>query len=70
LRLFETVTGQGQEIITSADRSVLNRPHASPDDRWLAFRNESNNEGKTFVAPLRPALRRRETPGRRLTSRR
>ena len=53
LRLIDATDGTSRVIVQSSDGN-LNRPHASPDDRWIAFRRETRvSGGKTFVAPLR-----------------
>ncbi|MEO8502541.1 MAG: protein kinase [Acidobacteriota bacterium] len=53
--LLDVVTGARQDVLTNADgRTSLNRMHASPDDRWLAFRGGDGSSGKVFVAPLAP----------------
>jgi eukaryotic-like serine/threonine-protein kinase len=49
IRVHDVVTGTSLDAIL-ADNAVLNRPHASPDDRWLAFRSGV----KSFVVPLTP----------------
>jgi Tol biopolymer transport system component len=54
LRVVETVTGRSQDLVAAVPTASLNRPHASPDDRWLTFRREIDNRGKTFVVPLTP----------------
>ncbi len=36
IALFDTETGEQQELLTSAERSVTN-PRLSPDRRWMAF---------------------------------
>jgi len=47
IRLYDVVNGTWNDVI-SGGRGGVNRPHPSPDDRWLAFREG----GKSFVAPL------------------
>jgi serine/threonine protein kinase len=49
IRLYDTVNGSYQTLLASAE-GVLDRPHASPDDRWIAFRES----GKSFVTRLAP----------------
>jgi eukaryotic-like serine/threonine-protein kinase len=49
IRLYDTVNDSYETLLATAD-GVLDRPHASPDDRWLAFRQS----GKTFVTRLGP----------------
>jgi serine/threonine protein kinase/Tol biopolymer transport system component len=50
IQLYDVVSGTWTDVI-SGGRGGVNRPHPSPDDRWLAFREG----GKSFVAPLRPS---------------
>ena len=47
IRLHDVVSGTWLDVISGP---AVNRPHPSPDDRWLAFRSGE----KSFVAPLRP----------------
>jgi hypothetical protein len=47
IRAFDIVNGSSETLLATAD-GVLDRPHASPDDRWIAFRKS----GKTFVTRL------------------
>jgi len=54
LRVVDSVTTSMEDLIASASNTTFDRPHASPNDRWLAFRRQIANQGKTFVAPLRP----------------
>ena len=45
--------------MVARDGDRVDRPHASPDDRWLAFRRHRDAVGKTFVVrltPQRPAV--------------
>ena len=55
IRVQDVVSGTSFDAVRAQD-AVPNRPHASPDDRWLAFRisNRSDGGGKSFVAPLTP----------------
>jgi Tol biopolymer transport system component len=59
IRLIDVTTGAIHVIARTAD-GRLSRPHVSPDDRWLAFRREIKEGGKTFVAAL--SLERPATP--------
>ena len=53
LRLIDTTDGTSKVIVQSSDGN-FNRPHASPDDRLIAFRHQTRTGGgKTFVSPLR-----------------
>jgi dipeptidyl aminopeptidase/acylaminoacyl peptidase len=54
LRLVDVISGTGQDIIAVMPKVHFDRPHASPDDRWLAFRREIDNQNKTFVTRLAP----------------
>jgi Tol biopolymer transport system component len=45
-----------QRAIVRAREGRLDRPHASPDDRWLAFRSLVAATGSLFVARLDPAV--------------
>jgi hypothetical protein len=49
IRLQDVVSGASLDVISGGESGV-NRPHPSPDDRWLAFRSGV----KSFVAPLKP----------------
>jgi hypothetical protein len=53
LHVVDPITGRADVIVQAGDTDQLNRPHASPDDRWIAFRRESRDGSKSFVAPLR-----------------
>jgi serine/threonine protein kinase/Tol biopolymer transport system component len=55
IRVHDVVSGNAFDAVTAPDAG-LNRPHASPDDRWLAFRkNTGRGEGgKSFIVPLTP----------------
>ena len=53
LRLHDLNTGMEQDLIR-VEKGQLDRPHASPDDRWLAFRYRAVDSSKTFLAPLTP----------------
>jgi Tol biopolymer transport system component len=49
IRLYDIASGASQTVI-SATRGGLDRPHVSPDDRWIAFRQTD----KTFVTRFTP----------------
>ena len=54
LRLVDTGSGDGHDLILAAG-GVVNRPHLSPDDRWLAFRlTDPSQKSRVLVAPFRP----------------
>jgi dipeptidyl aminopeptidase/acylaminoacyl peptidase len=50
--LIDTRDGRRVELVRDAD-GRLDRPHASPDDRWLAFRYDAGG-GRVFVVPVTP----------------
>jgi len=52
IRLIDVRTGHASDLVVATAGQRLDRPHASPDDRWLAFRSQSNAVGKSFVVPL------------------
>ena len=49
IRLYDTVNGSYQTLLASPE-GVLDRPHASPDNRWIAFRRSN----KSYIARLAP----------------
>ena len=49
----ETLTTE-RLVDTSGGRLQVDRPHASPDDRWLAVRRVDGTRAKVFVIPLTP----------------
>jgi Tol biopolymer transport system component len=53
IRLVDARTNVAVDLV-SAPEGAVDRPHASPDDRWLAFRWTRGAEGKTYVLPLTP----------------
>jgi eukaryotic-like serine/threonine-protein kinase len=54
LRLVDTVSGESRDLVRPSE-GVVNRPHVSADDRWLAFRfTVDNGTQSVVVAPLRP----------------
>jgi len=54
IRVIDVRTGNARDLVVAAAGARLDRPHASPDNRWLAFRSQSNSVGKTFVVRLSP----------------
>ena len=54
IRLIDVRTGNARDLVVAAAGERLDRPHASPDGRWLAFRRQSNSVGKSFVVRLSP----------------
>ena len=56
LQIVDTTTGSVDDlIVASGDITRVDRPHASPDDRWLAFRASTAAGGsKTYVVPFVP----------------
>ncbi len=55
IRVHDVTSGTSLDVVTSS-AGGLSRPHASPDDRWLAFRSSAGPDGagKSFVVPLTP----------------
>jgi hypothetical protein len=53
LRLIDTMSGATDDLVT-VDRGQLNRPHASADDRWLAFTDQDSAGNRIHVVPLSP----------------
>jgi Tol biopolymer transport system component len=51
--VIDTVDQTRHELMRVSEGTV-NRPHASPDDKWLAFRWETSRGPKSFVTELRP----------------
>jgi serine/threonine protein kinase len=52
IQLIDTRNGATRDLVTVNDGSSLNRPHASPDDRWLAFRRNRASGGKSYLVRL------------------
>jgi hypothetical protein len=52
IQVIDVRTGVARDLVTATPGQRLDRPHASPDDRWLAFRSQSPSGGKTFVVRL------------------
>jgi hypothetical protein len=52
IRVIDVRTAEARDLVIAEDGTRLNRPHASPDDRWLAFRRLRGASGKTAVARL------------------
>ena len=52
LRLYD-VNGSYEDLVTSPE-GVLNRPHVSAGDKWLAFRRTVNAVSRIFVVPFIP----------------
>ena len=54
LKLHDVSGGTSLDVVTAPDMN-LNRPHASPDDRWLAFRTQPRSgTSKSYVSRLTP----------------
>ena len=47
-------TAVGTRRAGAGAKRPLDRPHASPDDRWLAFRELHDGGNRVFVVPLTP----------------
>jgi Tol biopolymer transport system component len=59
IQVIDLRSGGIHDVVVSSAGGSLDRPHASPDDRWLAFRRQRDGVGRTFVVPLtldRPAV--------------
>jgi eukaryotic-like serine/threonine-protein kinase len=54
IQVIDPGTGAVHDVVVSSGGGRLDRPHASPDDRWLAFRWQRGDVGRTFVARLTP----------------
>jgi hypothetical protein len=54
IRVIDVRTGNARDLVVATAGARLDRPHASPDGRWLAFRRQSNSVGKSFVVRLSP----------------
>jgi len=52
IQLIDTRDGTTRDLVTVNDGSRLDRPHASPDDRWLAFRRNRGGAGKSYIVGL------------------
>jgi Tol biopolymer transport system component len=52
IRVIDVRTGNARDLVVAPPGERLDRPHASPDDRWLAFRRQSHSAGKSFVVRL------------------
>jgi Tol biopolymer transport system component/predicted Ser/Thr protein kinase len=58
IQVMDVRTHEVHQLAVSSAGGSLDRPHASPDDRWLAFRRQREGIGRTFVVRLareRPA---------------
>ena len=54
--VHDVVTGTSVDAVTASE-GFVNRPHASPDDRWLTFRagpDAPDDTGHSFLTPLTP----------------
>ena len=49
VRLIDVTNGRSEDLLIAPD-GVFGRPHASPNDKWIAFQRS----GKVWVAPLTP----------------
>jgi dipeptidyl aminopeptidase/acylaminoacyl peptidase len=52
IRVVDTRTGAARDLVIAENGGRLDRPHASPDDRWVAFRHARGTAGKTVVVRL------------------
>jgi len=51
IQLIDLRGGRARDVVVSSD-GRLDRPHASPDDRWLAFRRQREGSGQISVVRL------------------
>jgi hypothetical protein len=52
IRVVDARTGAARDLVTGTGGERLDRPHVSPDGRWLAFRIQKDRIGKSFVVPF------------------
>ena len=55
IQAIDTRTGTPRDLVVVNDGARLDRPHVSPDNRWLAFRRQlrpGGGEGKSYVVRL------------------
>jgi Tol biopolymer transport system component len=52
IRVVDIRTGAARDLVVAENGGRLDRPHASPDDRWVAFRRARGTAGKTVVVRL------------------
>ena len=53
IQVVDTVSGVTQDALTVSE-GLIDRPHISPNDRWIAFRKLKDTSGKSYVAALQP----------------
>jgi Tol biopolymer transport system component len=53
LRAYDTLTAAATVLFRQSEGRGIDRPHVSPDDRWLAFRSAAQGQ-KSFVVRLTP----------------
>jgi Tol biopolymer transport system component len=53
IRVVNVMTGIGEDAMTVTENKI-DRPHASPDDHWLAFRIVKGAMAKSYVTSLKP----------------
>jgi hypothetical protein len=54
IRLIDARTGETRDLVTGSKAGRLDRPHVSPDGRWLAFREVREAKNGTFVTRFTP----------------
>jgi hypothetical protein len=54
IRMIDARTGDARDLVAAGTGGRLDRPHVSPDDRWLAFREIRDAKNSTFVVRLTP----------------
>jgi serine/threonine protein kinase/Tol biopolymer transport system component len=52
IRVIDVRTGVARDLVVASVDERVDRPHVSPDQRWLAFRSQRNAVGKSFVVRL------------------
>jgi hypothetical protein len=53
IAVVDTTTGRTEAVVKSTESRLI-RPHASPDDRWLAFASGNGTAQKSFLTVLVP----------------
>jgi eukaryotic-like serine/threonine-protein kinase len=53
IAVVDTITGRTENVVRSST-GFLRRPHASPDDRWLAFSSGNETVLKSYLTALVP----------------
>jgi Tol biopolymer transport system component len=53
VQVVDVITGASQDLVRLS-QGEIDRPHVSPDDQWLAFRQVEATVARTYVVPLTP----------------